>query len=60
MKPTFEEFVETVRQLRVAQRDYFRTRAPADLEKARYLERKIDRWVETLQTAELFEQGGEG
>lgn len=40
---TFEEFACLVRSMRIAQRDYFRTRSTDSLKRAKELERKVDK-----------------
>lgn len=40
---TLQEFAELVREMRKWQILYFRSRYPGDLEKAKHLERQVDR-----------------
>ena len=46
---TLAEFVALVAAMRGAQKDYFKRRTPADLDRARNLEREVDRAVRVLQ-----------
>jgi hypothetical protein len=41
----FTRFVDKVRQMRGLQREYFRYRARADLDRARKLEREVDQLI---------------
>jgi len=47
-------FAALVKSMRDAQKRYFRTRSTADLDKARALERAVDRKLEDMQTGDLF------
>jgi hypothetical protein len=52
-----EEFVRLVATMREAQRRYFRTRSPTDLEYSRGLERKVDAAIrEIVDGPSLFDQ----
>ena len=50
-EPSFEALVKSMRD---AQKRYFRTRSNTDLDKARALERAVDRKLEEMQTGDLF------
>lgn len=49
---TDREFLELVRRMRAAQRAYFQYRAPSDLNRAKALERKVDKELEQRASAE--------
>ena len=53
---TDKEFVDLVRRMRAVQRVYFQYRAPSDLNRARALERKLERRAaeEAPQQATFF------
>ena len=53
---TDKEFVELVRRMRAVQRIYFQYRAPSDLNRARALEREVDRELEQRAAAEAPQQ----
>lgn len=46
---THAEFLALVAAMREAQKDYFRRRAPADLERSKNLEREVDRALRELK-----------
>jgi hypothetical protein len=43
------EFVELVRQMREAQRQYFKTRHTDALNRSKDLERRVDMWIKEQQ-----------
>jgi len=52
---TLRELADLVAEMRHAQRDYFRTKSGAALDRARTLERRVDRAItEVLKQPELF------
>lgn len=53
---TDKEFVDLVRRMRAVQRVYFQYHAPSDLNRARALERKVDRELEQRAAAEAPKQ----
>lgn len=53
---TDREFLELVRRMRTAQRVYFQCRAPSDLNRAKALEREVDRELEQRAAAEAPKQ----
>ena len=50
---TFEEFIKQVEALRTAQREYFKSRRPSDLQAARDMERRIDAAIEKHKKAAI-------
>ncbi len=50
MSENLNSFEQCVKEMREAQRLYFKTRDKAVLEKAKELERKVDYWLEKKQT----------
>jgi hypothetical protein len=53
MKTNEEDFINLVRKMRDAQKDYFKDRKPSHLQNARDLERRVDKAIASLQTAQL-------
>jgi hypothetical protein len=49
------KFLSLVKDLRKTQKDYFRTRSPYLLEKAKSLEKKVDAAIEFLEFGEQKE-----
>ena len=49
-------FIQIVRQMRVAQRNYFRTRHPGYLDLSRKLEKEVDKMLSETEK-NLFENG---
>lgn len=52
-----DEFVKTVREMRNAQKEYFKTRDKEVLAKSKELERKVDRMLSSMfsDTPNLFQ-----
>lgn len=50
-----EEFIKLVEQMRITQKEYFKTRNFKVLEKARGLEREVDQAIERNKNPKLFE-----
>jgi hypothetical protein len=53
--------VQMIKELRAVQKEYFKYRRPADMEKAKKLERQVDKYIAAIEAgeekqAELFGQ----
>lgn len=55
-KPTIDEVLVAVNEMRVFQRDYFRTRNPRILEKARASEKRVDQILDEFRKPTLFDK----
>lgn len=49
MKPTYEEFVEKVRDMRVLQREFFKRRNQTLVPQCKEAEREVDAMIERLE-----------
>lgn len=49
-----KEFVNLVKRMREAQKEYFRTRQPEALKFSKSMEAKVDRAIETINNPKLF------
>jgi hypothetical protein len=51
----FLEFIDLVRQMRTAQKEYFKTRDKGVLERSKSLERQVDRYIveQTANTVQI-------
>ena len=52
-----KEFIEAVKMMRNAQKEYFLTRNPYVLLDAKKYEKRVDRMIEEMQTENLFNNG---
>ena len=43
-----KEFIKTVKEMRLFQRSYFRTRSVSDLQRAKELERQVDKMIQGM------------
>jgi len=48
-----DQFRQLVKAMRAAQKQYFKERIPANLEKAKRLERQVDAWLDTQMEFDL-------
>jgi hypothetical protein len=49
---TMKEFIELVREMRNAQRAYFRTRSKDALNRSKELERKVDNYLQSINNTQ--------
>jgi len=54
MKITAEEIIELVKQMRIAQKEYFSSRSGASLSKSKNLERAVDHAISEYFNPNLF------
>jgi hypothetical protein len=47
-----KEFIELVRQMRAAQKEYFKTRSKDVLNRSKELERKVDNYLQSINNTQ--------